>query len=576
MKSLRTSSIPTRAKTARLFAALAVICLAACGMSLALGPVRVPLADVVRALFSGEAVTAAERIALYSRLPRTCGCLIAGAALAVSGAVIQGVLSNPLAAPNVIGVNAGAGLAAALCCALAPSAYALVPLAAFVGALLSVLLVLLIAERTGAAKITLVLAGVAVSGILSAGIDAIVTFWPDALNGYSDFRIGSLANLTMPRIAPAFWVVLIALALLFTLTNELDVLMLGQETAHSLGLKTGRMRVLLLALAAALAGAAVSFAGLIGFVGLIVPHIMRRFAEQRCSRSATLRHGRCSLPTSCPSASFSPSSAGRSSSGCCSGRERGARMIETKDLRAGYGGREVLHGVSLAFPPGRVTAIAGPNGCGKSTLLRAVLGMVQHMGGQVLIDGVPAEELSSRDIAQRAAYMPQDRPVPSISVRRMALHGRFPYLSYPRRYRREDHEAVEAALRRADALELAERPMPELSGGQRQRAYLAMALAQGAETVLMDEPTAFLDIRHQLGVMDTARALAAEGRAVAIVTHDLGLALRRADALAVIEDGRLRMLDAPEAVFESGVIDEVFGVRLRRMETQDGPQYYFA
>ena len=278
MKSLRTSSIPTRAKTARLFAALAVICLAACGMSLALGPVKVPLADVVRALFSGEAVTAAERIALYSRLPRTCGCLIAGAALAVSGAVIQGVLSNPLAAPNVIGVNAGAGLAAALCCALAPSAYALVPLAAFVGALLSVLLVLLIAERTGAAKITLVLAGVAVSGILSAGIDAIVTFWPDALNGYSDFRIGSLANLTMPRIAPAFWVVLIALALLFTLTNELDVLMLGQETAHSLGLKTGRMRVLLLALAAALAGAAVSFAGLIGFVGLIVPHIMRRFA----------------------------------------------------------------------------------------------------------------------------------------------------------------------------------------------------------------------------------------------------------------------------------------------------------
>ena len=135
---------------------------------------------------------------------------------------------------------------------------------------------------------------------------------------------------------------------------------------------------------------------------------------------------------------------------------------------------------------------------------------------------------------------------------------------------------MEAALRRADALELAERPMPELSGGQRQRAYLAMALAQGAETVLMDEPTAFLDIRHQLGVMDTARALAAEGRAFAIVTHDLGLALRRADALAVMEEGRLRMLDAPEAVFESGVIDEVFGVRLRRMETQDGPQYYFA
>ena len=251
MKNLQTSSIRTRTRPARLFAALAAVCLAACCMSLALGPVNVPLPHVLRALFSGEAATAAERIALYSRLPRTCGCLIAGAALAVSGAVIQGVLSNPLAAPNVIGVNAGAGLAAALCCAIAPSAYTLAPLAAFAGALFSVLLVLLIAERTGASRITLVLAGVAVSGILSAGIDAIVTFRPEALNGYSDFRIGSLANLTMQRITPAFWVALCALALLFTLTNELDVLMLGQETAHSLGVKTGRMRVILLALAAA-------------------------------------------------------------------------------------------------------------------------------------------------------------------------------------------------------------------------------------------------------------------------------------------------------------------------------------
>ena len=144
MKNLQTSSIRMRTRPARLFAALAAVCLAACCMSLALGPVNVPLPHVLRALFSGEAATAAERIALYSRLPRTCGCLIAGAALTVSGAVIQGVLSNPLAAPNVIGVNAGAGLAAALCCALAPSAYALVPLAAFAGALFSVLLVLLV------------------------------------------------------------------------------------------------------------------------------------------------------------------------------------------------------------------------------------------------------------------------------------------------------------------------------------------------------------------------------------------------------------------------------------------------
>ena len=241
-------------------------------------------------------------------------------------------------------------------------------------------------------------------------------------------------------------------------------------------------------------------------------------------------------------------------------------MIELKELRAGYGTFEVLHGISIAFPPGQVTAIAGPNGCGKSTLLLAVLGMAQRMGGQVLFDGRPVEELSAREIAQRAAYMPQDRPVPSISVRRMALHGRFPYLSYPRHYRREDYDIVDAA----------DRPLPELSGGQRQRAYLAMVLAQGAGTVFMDEPTAFLDIRHQFGVMDTARSLAGDGRAVAIVTHDLALALRRADRLAIMQDGRLRMLGSPDEVFESGAVDEVFGVRLRRVDTPDGPQYYFA
>ena len=133
-----------------------------------------------------------------------------------------------------------------------------------------------------------------------------------------------------------------------------------------------------------------------------------------------------------------------------------------------------------------------------------------------------------------------------------------------------------AALERADASELAARPVPELSGGQRQRAYLAMALAQDTGTIMMDEPTAFLDIGHQLAVMDTARALAGEGRAVVLVLHDLCLAMKRADRLAVLADGGLAALGAPEDIFASGVVDRVFGVRLRRVETESGWQYYFA
>lgn len=274
MKNWRTSYI--RGMNRKLvWTALCALCAVSAALSLCLGAVPVSLGDTMAALL-GQGQGAQAHIVLYSRLPRTCGCLLAGMALAVSGAVIQGVLGNPMAAPNIIGVNAGAGLMVALLGAAAPAAVAVNPLAAFAGALVGVMLVLFIAERTGASKLTLILAGMAVSAIFSAGIDAVVTFVPDALLGYSDFRIGSLAGLTMARLAPAAWVILPAFAAVLSLAGELDVLMLGRDVSQSLGLRVKPMRLLLLALAAALAGAAVSFCGLLGFVGLIVPHIMRR------------------------------------------------------------------------------------------------------------------------------------------------------------------------------------------------------------------------------------------------------------------------------------------------------------
>lgn len=272
MKSWRTSS--TRRSNGLRLAALCVLVLLSALLSMCLGAVAVAPGDILPALL-GESGGTAAQIVRYARLPRTCGCLLAGAALAVSGALIQSVLQNPLAAPNIIGVSSGAGLAAALCGALAPSAALALPIASFVGALAGVLLVLFIAEKTGASKLTLVLAGVAVSGMFSAGTDAVVTFVPDALAGYSDFRIGGLSNLSMGRIIPAFWVIVVAMVLVFSLAGELDVLMLGADTAQSLGVRAKPLRLVLLILAAALAGAAVSFSGLIGFVGLIVPHIMR-------------------------------------------------------------------------------------------------------------------------------------------------------------------------------------------------------------------------------------------------------------------------------------------------------------
>ena len=245
-------------------------------LSIWTGSVKVSAQQVFAALVGQDTTSTAARIVLFTRLPRTCAAMLAGAALAVSGAVIQTVLNNPLASPGVIGVNSSAGLAVALVCAAAPTAQRFTPLVAFLGALAGVLLILGLSQGTGASRMTVVLAGVAISNLFSAGIDGVITLVPDALNGITDFRIGGFTGVTMRQLAPAAWMILVSLVIVLTLSQQLDILALGSDTAQSLGMAVKPVRFLLLVLAAALAGAAVSFAGLLSFVGLIVPHAVRR------------------------------------------------------------------------------------------------------------------------------------------------------------------------------------------------------------------------------------------------------------------------------------------------------------
>ena len=278
MKTLREYSI-LRNKW-MLLVLLATLTFVTAIVSIMMGSVKIPAGEVFRALLSGNADSTFARIIWYSRLPRTCAAMLAGAALAVSGVVIQAVLNNSLASPSTIGVNSSAGFAVALVCALAPSAQQYTPYVAFIGALLGVLFVMILSQSTVAARITVVLAGVAISNFFSAGIDAVVTFVPDALSGVTDFRIGGFTGVTMQQLLPAARVIVISLIIVMTLAQQLDILALGSDTAKSLGLSVGPMRIVFLVLSAALAGAAVSFSGLLGFVGLIVPHIMRRLVGE--------------------------------------------------------------------------------------------------------------------------------------------------------------------------------------------------------------------------------------------------------------------------------------------------------
>ncbi len=274
MRSLRIFC--TRRSNGIFFAKLFILTLATAIISLWIGSVKLSPEQVLDVLTGRDINSIAERIILYSRLPRTCAAMLAGAALAVSGTVIQTVLNNPLASPGVIGVNSGAGFAVALICAVSPLAQQYTPLVAFCGALAGVLLVTSLSQRTAASRMTVVLAGVAISTLFSAGIDAVVTLVPDAVNGITDFRIGGFTGVTMTQLAPAAILILVSLGITLSLSQQMDILALGSDTAQSLGLSVQFVRLILLVMAAALAGAAVSFCGLMGFVGLIVPHTMRR------------------------------------------------------------------------------------------------------------------------------------------------------------------------------------------------------------------------------------------------------------------------------------------------------------
>lgn len=249
-------------------------------------------------------------------------------------------------------------------------------------------------------------------------------------------------------------------------------------------------------------------------------------------------------------------------------------MLEIKGLTAGYPGKTVLKDLSLSVPAGSVTAVIGSNGCGKSTLLKAACGLLPVSAGSVSVNGTPVLSLPGRERAQRIAYLPQERQIPEITALRMVLHGRFPYLSYPRRYRAEDLRIARESLARMDLADLEEAPVGTLSGGMRQKVYIAMVLAQDTPAVLLDEPTTFLDVGHQLQMMEEAARLAKDGKAVLLVLHDLTLALQHCDRIAVMEDGRIVVSGTAEEIWVSGCIDRVFGVRLCRVETPNGWHYY--
>lgn len=249
-------------------------------------------------------------------------------------------------------------------------------------------------------------------------------------------------------------------------------------------------------------------------------------------------------------------------------------MIELIDVCAGYEGKTVLHHANMNFQPGKITVLIGPNGCGKSTLLKCIVRINPHTSGSILVNGMPVEKMNSKQLAQNVAYLAQNKKAPDISVLKMVLHGRFAYLGYPRKYRPQDMEIAKNALKWAGMEDKAEEMVSKLSGGMQQKVYIAMALAQDADTILMDEPTTYLDVAHQLRLMEMAGKLAKEGKAVVMVLHDLTQALQIADKVVVLKDGEMIYQGTADEVYESGSLQKAFGVQMERVHTKSGWHYH--
>ena len=241
----------------------------------------------------------------------------------------------------------------------------------------------------------------------------------------------------------------------------------------------------------------------------------------------------------------------------------GASRLRAEGVRLGYGDHIVVDGLDLDVLPGTVTAVIGPNGCGKSTLLRALGRLLSPTAGQVLLDGKRIDKTPTRQVAKVLGILPQSPIAPEgLTVGDLVARGRHPHQAWYRQWSSDDEDAVAEALEWTGIGDLADRPVDELSGGQRQRAWISMALAQGTDLLLLDEPTTFLDLAHQVDVLELIRRLHTEaGRTVVMVLHDLNLAARYADHLVAMRDGAIVSAGDPSEVITAPMLSDVFGLR---------------
>ena len=448
----------------------------------------------------------------------------------------------------------------------------------------------LLAWKHGVKAYRLVLVGIGAGFAIEALIDFLITRARITdVQRAAVWLTGSLNGRSWEHVRVVWPALLVLGPLAIVMQRSLDRLELGDDMAAALGLRVSRSKLALVCVGVALAALGVAAAGPIAFVAFVAGPIARRLvrspgacivpaafvgalvvviadlAARRIMAPTELPVGIMTAVIGAPVPALAADAPGPNrsivSTSTTSGRTSGDRL-RAEGVRLAYDDRTIIDGLTLSVPDGKVTVIVGPNACGKSTLLRALARLLRPSTGHVILDGEQIHRLPTKEVARRLGLLPQTPIAPEgILVVDLVARGRTPHQKLFQQWSEADERAVRSALEATSSMELADRAVDELSGGQRQRVWIAMTLAQETDLLLLDEPTTFLDIAHQIDVLDLVEQLNREQRrTVVLVLHDLNLACRYADHIVAMRDGEIVAEGAPVDVITADIVRDVFGL----------------
>lgn len=536
--------------------------------------------EVIRVIL-GETVPGASFTVGDLRLPRAVLAVLTGIAFGMAGVCFQTMLRNPLASPDIIGISNGAGAAAVFGIIVLSVNGPVVSLLALGGAVVTALVIYLLSIKGGFAGTRLILIGIGVAAMLQSVISYMLSRaanWD--IQTAMQWLTGSLNNASWERVLPMAIAAAIIVPLMLSQGRALGALQLGDDSAAGLGIRVNATRLLLILGAVALLAFATAATGPIAFVAFMAGPIAARITGPGANLllpSAFVGAvlvlggdliGQFAFGTRYPVGVITGVVGApyliyllirTNRSGVR--YDRLAQPVR-RGVTLAYGDRTIIDGLDLQIAPGRITTIVGANGCGKSTLLRSLARLLSPSDGQIVLDGRSVHARPTKEVARILGLLPQSPVAPEgIAVADLVGRGRHPHQKMLARWSAHDYEVVADALDATGISDLADRSVDELSGGQRQRVWIAMALAQETDILLLDEPTTFLDVAHQVEVLDLLTDLSvSRGTTIVMVLHDLNLAARYADELVAMKDGRVHATGAPQDIVTAELVEEVFGL----------------